>query len=105
MKVTVTFQDYSNAQITTDNSILMELRNYFSFDVEGARYQAKYKYGGWDGKIRLLTNEGLLPLGLVPHLERYCKSNDLEIEIDDRIGSVEEMPEAEFRSWIESIVS
>lgn len=103
MKVDVEFIDYSNVKIETENSILMELRNYFTFDVDGARFSPKYKWGAWDGKIRLLTNDGLLPFGLVNILEKYCNENEIDIEIDKQIRPVEQFTRENFDEWINKL--
>lgn len=101
--VQVNFRDYSHVEVDCDNSILMELRNYFSFDVDGARFNPKFKYGGWDGKVRLMTNEGLLPIGLVDSLKRYCDNNDLTVTVDDRIYPKPFLTREEFDTWLSGL--
>ncbi|AAQ17902.1 UvsW RNA-DNA and DNA-DNA helicase/ATPase [Aeromonas phage Aeh1] len=103
MHVNVKFRDYSNAFIDCDNNIFMELRNYFTFDVDGARFNPKFKYGTWDGKIRMLSNEGLLPIGLVDTLVRYCKENDLEVNVDSEFTPETEMTREEFDTWLSEL--
>lgn len=100
MKVTVEFLNYSYAKVDCENGVFMELRNYFCFDVDGARFNKKYLYSSWDGKIRLLESDGRLPIGLVGILEKYCAENDLEIEVDERLAPVHHMSREEFDTWL-----
>lgn len=39
-------------RINADPGVKMELYEYFSFFVDGYRYNPKFKAGIWDGKIR-----------------------------------------------------
>lgn len=103
MRVAVKYRNFSYAYIETENSVLIELRNYFTFDVDGAKFNPKFKYGAWDGKIRLLTNDGLLPIGLVDHLKRYCENNDLEISIDEQILPKPELTREQFDEWVNGL--
>ena len=43
-------------RIDAEASIIMELSDYFTFDVPGAKFSPQYKAKFWDGKIRLLNN-------------------------------------------------
>lgn len=103
MKVNIKFRDYSNVFIETENSMLIELRNYFTFEVDGARFNPKFRVGAWDGKIRLLTNEGLLPFGLVGSLVRYCDDNGIEYEMDEEIKPTEEISRVDFDKWLDNL--
>lgn len=101
MNVDIRFKNYSHVEIECENSVLMELRNYFTFEIEGARFSPKFRYG-WDGKVRLLTNEGILPIGLVGVLTKYCDNNDLSYTIDDALTPERFMTREEFDNWISS---
>lgn len=103
MDVIVKFRDYSYVYVEAENAILMELRNYFSFEVDGARFNPKFKYGAWDGKIRLLTSEGLLPIGLVGALTRYCGSNEISCEVEHRIAPTAEISRDHFDAWLANL--
>lgn len=103
MNVNIKFRDYSYALIEAENSTLMELRNYFSFEVEGARFNPKFRYGAWDGRIRLLSNEGTLPIGLVDTLVRYCQNNDLTVTIDEDFKKSNEISREDFDKWLDNL--
>lgn len=103
MDIKVLFRDYSHAYIEASNSLIMEIRDYFSFEVEGARFNPKFKWGAWDGKIRLMDNNGLLPIGLVPMLERYAKENDYSIHIDSMFTPETLISKTDFDAWIKNL--
>lgn len=102
MDIKVLFQDYSHAKIEASNSIIAELRDYFSFEMEGARFNPKFKWGSWDGKIRLMDNNGNLPIGLVSMLVRYANESEYSIHVADTFKPVEMLTKHEFTEWLES---
>lgn len=101
--IKVFFQDYSHAKIEAENSLIMEIREYFSFEVEGARFNPKFKWGSWDGKIRLMDNNGQLPIGLVSMLEKFADENDYSIYVDDLFKSEHMMSREDFDAWIQNL--
>lgn len=69
-------KDNVHLKIVADKSILMEIRDYFSFDVPGAKFTPLYKSRMWDGKIylfNLLSKE--LPVGLLDYLKLFAADN------------------------------
>lgn len=104
MKVKINFCDYSYGHIDCDQGILMELREHYSFEKEGARFDKRVRFGSWDGRVRLIKPTGEVPYGLVNNIKKYCKRNDLEIEVADKFT-----PEKfynsreEFDKWIDSL--
>lgn len=105
MKVNVKFHDYSHAEIETDQDIFRELREYYSFEMDGgARFNPKFKYGSWDGRIRLLQPDGKFPYGLVNHLEKYCAKNEYEFTKDpDFNPDPNFVSREEFDEWLNGI--
>ncbi|QHJ79080.1 MAG: hypothetical protein [Caudoviricetes sp.] len=102
MDIKVLFQDYSNAKIEASNSMIMELRDYFSFEVEGAQFNPKFKWGSWDGRIRLMDTNGNLPIGLVKMLVAYAQENEYSIHVDKNFEPVEQISREDFNTWINS---
>ena len=41
------------------------------------------KFGGWDGKVRLLQKSGKFPIGLLSMVQKYLDKNNLEYEVID----------------------
>lgn len=69
------------ARIICEDSIAMELSDFFTFTVPGAQFSPAYRKKHWDGKIRLFnirTNQ--IYAGLVPHIIEFAKLNDYTIE-------------------------
>lgn len=101
--IKIHFQDYSFVKIECSDSIGMELRDYFSFEVEGARFQNRFKYGGWDGKIRLFTYENTLPIGLIKTAGIFAKNMGYSIWVDPRLLEKEEVTKEGIEQWIDSL--
>lgn len=76
--------DHASLHLSCERSIEAELQDHFSFYSPGYVFQPKYKYGLWDGKIRLYNlKTQLLPAGLFHELIAFAKNNSYQIEIDD----------------------
>ena len=69
------YKNHANLTVDAPDGILMEMREHFSFFVDGYRHMPKYKSGVWDGKIRLLDYyKRSLPAGLVHEVRKFAKS-------------------------------
>jgi superfamily II DNA or RNA helicase len=63
-----------------DFGIEQELENFFSFDMQGAKFSPAYKAGCWDGKVRLYSlKTRLLHVGLFSYLQKFIDQNDYEL--------------------------
>ena len=85
MTDTVQIEQYDEIyiRIKTDPSTMMEMSEYFTFNVPGAKFMPSYKNKMWDGKIRLADLRSFtIYHGLVPYIEKFCKERDYTIEID-----------------------
>lgn len=68
-------------KIKADPGVMMELSDYFTFNVPGAKFMPAYKSKFWDGKVRLLNvMTGLIYAGLLPYVEEFCRSREYIIE-------------------------
>jgi putative hemolysin len=68
-------------KIYANDSILMELSDYFTFDVPGAKFSPLFRQKRWDGKIRLLNiNNQKIYTGLAGYIEHYCNQKGYEVE-------------------------
>jgi hypothetical protein len=54
---TVVIRKYDEVhnRLECDPGIAMEIADYFTFDVPGAKFSPKYKSKIWDGKIRIFN--------------------------------------------------
>jgi hypothetical protein len=57
----------------SDAGVLAEIKSFFSYEIENAKYHPLVKKRLWDGIVSLfnLSNRTLYN-GLVPHLEQFC---------------------------------
>ncbi len=70
--------------IDTERSIEAELSEAFSFFVPNYKFMNKYKYGVWDGKIRIYDmNRKTFPAGLFHELIKFAKARDYKIELHE----------------------
>ena len=95
-------QNHSYVKIKADFGVIQELYDYFSFHVEGYRFNPKFKYGSWDGKIRLMGLNGDLPYGLVEQLKKFCENMMYTMEIAPEVNPDPVMTREEFDAWLES---
>lgn len=64
-----------------ESDTAQELSEYFTFNVPGARFSPAFRNKMWDGKIRLFsTATHLIYAGLLPHVERFAKERDYELD-------------------------
>lgn len=68
-------------QVTCEEpSILYELVDYFTFEVDGHTYSPKFREKKWDGKIRLFSEKtGKLYVGLFFYLQHFCNERGYTI--------------------------
>jgi superfamily II DNA or RNA helicase len=59
------------------------LKKHFSFKVKGFQFMSAYKTGNWDGQIRLMKTNGILPKGLLCEVEKMLKEWEVDIEYFD----------------------
>lgn len=100
MDIEVKFLNTSHVQIQADANIVYELRDYFSFQPPGYQYQAKYKYGGWNGFIYLMDYNGKLPYGLAYLVTKFAESHGYSIWVDPRIHEKEDITRDQFDKWL-----
>jgi superfamily II DNA or RNA helicase len=86
--------------VEADYGILCEMRDYFSFDVEGAKFNPKFKYSQWDGKIRLMGTDGSLPWGLVSLAKKFADNMDYSCNIDPQLNPDPQITRGEFDTWL-----
>ena len=100
--IQVEFYDFSYVRIVCENSVLFDLKDYFSFFADGYQWNPKFKYGTWSGKIHLLENNGLLPIGLCPYIAKFAKNMGYSLKIDSSIFEKEDITREKFDQWVDS---
>ena len=73
-------------RVNADPGIKMEMSEYFTFEVPGAKFMPAVRNKVWDGKIRLLnTMTGMIYAGLLPYIIKFCNDRDYEVEVDSSL--------------------
>ena len=68
-------------RIQAEPHVYQELSDYFTFDVEGAKFMPQYRNKYWDGKIRLFsTSNGQIYVGLLDKIIAFCDRHDYSYE-------------------------
>lgn len=98
--IKVHFYDFSHVRIECDESTFYELRDFFSFEADGYKFNPKYRYGQWDGRIRLLDYNRLLPYGLVGQIKKFCSNMSYSVWIDPKIFETEDLTREDFDAWL-----
>lgn len=89
-KVGIEKIDELYVRIEADASTRMELSEYFTFEVPGAKFMPAYKNKIWDGKIRLFNAmTGKVYTGLSPYIHSFCKSRNYEVELLNDVYDVQ----------------
>lgn len=70
-----------------DPDTFIEISEHFSFMADGYRFHPAYKNKMWDGRVRMVTDWGEIPLGLWSDIVNYCESSGVEVTVDPRIAS------------------
>lgn len=73
--------DETYIKVKCEPGLMMEMSEFFTFTVPGAKFTPAYRNKFWDGKIRLLnTMTGLVYYGLLQYIEEFCHKRKYEIE-------------------------
>ncbi len=68
-------------EVQAEPHVYQELSDYFTFDVEGAKFMPQYRNKYWDGKIRLFsTSNGQIYVGLLDKIISFCNRHDYTYE-------------------------
>lgn len=102
MDIRVKFLDYSFIQVECeDQSLYYTLREQYSFMSDNYMFDPRFKYGAWDGKIRLFKPDGTLPFGLLDNLVKFCNNMGYKIDVDPKCYNKTEITMAEFEEWLD----
>lgn len=87
-KVIITKYDDVYLKVHCEPGIAMELKEYFKFEVPGAKWTPAYKSRMWDGHIYLFNAlTGLIYLGLHKYIEEFCRARSYEFEAGSEFSS------------------
>ena len=102
-KIYIEYYNDVYVHVICDQGIAFELKERFTFFVDGYQFMPKYKQGRWSGQIHLFNpRSGLLYAGLTYELENFAQDNDYEIEYMYD-NSADEFSEFEAREFIKKL--
>jgi superfamily II DNA or RNA helicase len=104
-KITVTSYNETHVRVNCDDyGVEMELQEYFTFSVPGAKFTPKFKSGQWDGNIKLLnTRNKLLYTGLISLVHKFARSNGYEIDIARELNPTIKITRAEVSDYMHGL--
>jgi superfamily II DNA or RNA helicase len=107
--IKIALRNHSYLMVSADRDIQYELKDYFTFDIPGAKYTPKFKAGIWDGTISLYnTSKSQLYAGVLSELEKFCEDRDYKLEFVDseEYGSpkqVHDLTDTELSDFIKTL--
>lgn len=103
-KVSVVKKNDTYLKVSASPSVMQELKEFFTFDVPGAKFHPKYKNKMWDGKISLysmFTKE--LYVGLLYYLKKFCEQEEYELDLSEYEATEEDIPLDDIISFLDSL--
>lgn len=81
-------------RVEAEPSLKMEMSEYFTFEVPGAKFMPAVRNKVWDGKVRLLNAmTGYIYAGLVPYIKKFCDQRGYELTLSKELSAVEPVPD------------
>ena len=82
---------------------MFELRDFFTFDVPGAKFHPAFRAKQWNGKIHLFNAmTGTLYAGLKQHVIEYCDNNEYSVD-DQFVGSGEKLTLQQVQAFADAL--
>lgn len=83
-------QNENYIKIECEKDIALDIYDHFQFYVDGYKFTPQYKYGTWDGKIKLFSlRDYTFPVGLIFDLIKFLKKNEVEITLDKSLSLID----------------
>lgn len=83
-----------HVRVHTEPGIMMEMSEYYTFEVPGAKFMPSYRNKMWDGRIRLLNSmSGVIYAGLTKNIQDFCKQRGYECELDENLIVNNDVPD------------
>jgi superfamily II DNA or RNA helicase len=100
-RITINPKDEVYVKIDCEKNMAMELSDYFTFDVPGAKFMPAYKNKIWDGKIRLFNyNNHTIYKGLISRVKKFCDDRDYECLIQSSLEILEDVSTEELEKLL-----
>lgn len=93
-------------RVRAENSILLDMRDSFTFVVPGYQFMPAFQNKMWDGKIRLLNlMTGQIYFGLLPKIYQWSKDRDHTFSMDKSLYPTRGVSEEILIEFIDSLNS
>jgi len=103
MNIVIRKINESKIQIdTNDFDFVILLREKFSFMADNYRFHPAFKNKQWDGRLYLMTANGILPLGLYKRVIEACELHNKTFFIDPAITALK-LDEHRLESFVDSL--
>jgi superfamily II DNA or RNA helicase len=77
----INYINASHCQVETQQDILLELIADYTFRIDGWKFHPLVKAGRWDGIIRCVYRNGMIPTGLVPEVIKWAQERNQQISL------------------------
>ena len=92
-KIEVYKKDEVYLKLDCERGTSMELSEFFTFEVPGAKFMPAVRNRIWDGKIRLYNvNTQQIYVGLLEHIKRFAKERDYKVIVHDGLEDTMDIP-------------
>jgi superfamily II DNA or RNA helicase len=92
-----------HVQVLCEPGIAHELSEFFTFSVPNAKFTPSYKNRMWDGKIRLLSQTGIIYRGLVSHILAFAREREYSCTVAHDLELISEVSLDEITSFVEQL--
>lgn len=73
-------ESYSRICSYGDSDVLFDLQSYFTVEIEGAKFNPKFRQMGWDGRKAFFNaRKGVICNGLIPSTKKWCADNGVKL--------------------------
>jgi superfamily II DNA or RNA helicase len=103
----ITFKQFNETHMKVfcdDYGVELELQEFFTFMVPGAKFTPKFKAKIWDGKIKLynIQNKKLYK-GLLQVAIKFCRDRNYKFEIDETLNPKSNISEEKITEYIDNL--
>ena len=103
--ITITKVNEVFLKISAEKYILQELNNYFTFDVDGARFSPAFKQKLWNGKKHLFNGQTrTIYVGLYSHILEFAEKSGYTINEDSYKPDINEHSIETVETFVKEIV-
>jgi superfamily II DNA or RNA helicase len=88
MKLNVRLLGNRSAKLIGDKKAIKLVADHLKCDDPSARFTYAFKQGHWDGKIHLVSGEGIFPIGLTNLVLEFCELSGISVMVTDKRSAI-----------------